>query len=79
MSAEIKIYSNAIKNLVTKHNIDSLMSFLEEQCKLIQDLTAKIPMLDEKINASQTSIDKLNDKINNFEEHLACLKSQDEL
>ena len=55
------------------------MSFLEEQCSLPQDLIAKIPMFDKKLNASEASINKLNDKINNFEEKLAWFESQDEL
>ena len=53
--------SAEIKNLVTKNNIDSLKSFIKEQSGLIKNLTAKIPTLDEKLNASEASIDKLND------------------
>ena len=42
ISAEIKSYlDDAIKNLVTKSNIDSLKSFIEEQSALIKNLTEK--------------------------------------
>ena len=41
--AEIKSYLDyAIKNLVTKSDIDSLKSFIEEQSALIKNLTEKI-------------------------------------
>ena len=80
MSAEIKSYlDDAIKNLVTKSDIDSLKSFIEEQSALIKNLTEKISTLDEKLNASEASIEKLNDKITNLEGKLAYLESQDEL
>ena len=43
ISAEIKSYlDDAIKNLVTKSDIDSLKSFIEEQSALIKNLTEKI-------------------------------------
>ena len=42
ISAEIKSYlDDAIKNLVTKSDIDSLKSFIEEQSALIKNLTEK--------------------------------------
>ena len=69
----------AIKNLVTKSDIDSLQSFSEEQSALIKNLTEKISTLDEKLNASEASIEKLNDKITDFEGKLAYVESQDEL
>ena len=78
--AEIKSYLDyAIKNLVTKSDIDSLKSFIEEQSALIKNLTEKISTLDEKLNASEASIEKLNDKITNLEGKLAYFDSQDEL
>ena len=59
MSAEIKSYlDDAIKNLVTKSDIDSLKSFIEEQSALIKNLTEKVSTLDEKLNASELSIEK---------------------
>ena len=80
ISAEIKSYlDHAIKNLVTKSDIDSLKSFIEEQSALIKNLTEKISTLDEKLNASEASIEKLNDKITNLEGKLAYFDSQDEL
>ena len=80
ISAEIKSYlDDAIKNLETKSNIDSLKSFIEEQSALIKNLTGKISTLDEKLNASEASIEKLNDKITNLEGKLAYFESQDEL
>ena len=80
ISAEIKSYlDDAIKNLVTKSDIDSLKSFIEEQSALIKNLTEKISILDEKLNASEASIEKLNNKITNLEGKLAYFKSQDEL
>ena len=42
-------------------------------------LTEKISTLDEKLNASEASIEKLNDKITNLEGKLAYFESQDEL
>ena len=42
-------------------------------------LTEKISTLDEKLNASEASIEKLNDKITNLERKLAYFESQDEL
>ena len=43
ISAENKSYlDDAIKNLVTKSDIDSLKSFIEEQGTLIKNLTEKI-------------------------------------
>ena len=70
MSAEIKSYlDDAIKNLVTKSDIDSLKSFIEEQSALIKNLPEKISTLDEKLNASEASIEKLNDKITNMKEN----------
>ena len=50
-----------IKNLVTKNDINSLKSFIKQQSGLTKNLTAKISTLDEKLNASEASIDKLND------------------
>ena len=42
MSAEIKSYlDDAIKNLVTKSDIDSLKRFIEGQSALIKNLTEK--------------------------------------
>ena len=42
MSAEIKSYlDDAIKNLVTKSDIDSFKSFIEEQSVLMKNLTEK--------------------------------------
>ena len=80
ISADIKSYlDDAIKNLVTKSDIDSLKSFIEEQSALIKNLTEKISTLDEKLNASEASIEKLNDKITNLEGKLAYFESQDEL
>ena len=80
ISADIKSYlDDAIKNLVTKSDIDSLKSFIEEQSALIKNLTEKISTLDEKLNASEASIEKLNDKITNLERKLAYFESQDEL
>ena len=80
ISAEIKSYlDHAIKNLVTKSDIDSLKSFIEEQSALIKNLTEKISTLNEKLNASEASIEELNNKITNLEEKLAYFKSQDEL
>lgn len=58
---------DAVKNQVTKSKIDSLKTFIEEQSGLIKDLIAKISILDEKLNSSKPSIDKLNNKINKFE------------
>ena len=58
MSAEIKSYlDDTIKNLVIKSNIDSVNSFIEEQSALIKNLTEKISTLDEKLNASEASIE----------------------
>ena len=72
ISAEIKSYlDDAIRNLVTKSDIDSLKSFVEEQSALIKNLTEKISTLDEKLNVSEASIEKLNDKITNMERKLA--------
>ena len=80
ISADIKSYlDDAIKNLVTKSDIDSLKSFIEEQSAPIKNLTEKIWTLDEKLNASEASIEKLNDKITNLEGKLAYFESQDEL
>lgn len=58
---------DAVKNQVTKSKIDSLKAFIEEQNGLIKDLKAKKSILDEKLNSSKPSIDKLNNKINKFE------------
>ena len=61
MSAEIKSYlDDAIKNLVTKSDIDSRKSFIEDQSALIKNLAEKISTLDGKLNASEASIEKLN-------------------
>ena len=49
------------------------------QSTLIKNLTEKISTLDEKRNASEASIEKLNDKITNLEGKLAYFESQDEL
>ena len=46
---------------------------------MIKNLTEKISTLDEKLNASEASIEKLNDKITNLEGKLAYFDSQDEL
>ena len=46
---------------------------------MIKNLTEKISTLDEKLNASEASIEKLNDKITNLEGKLAYFESQDEL
>ena len=59
MSAEIESYlDDAIKGLVTKSDIDSLKSFIEEQSALIKNLTEKISTLDEELNISEASIEK---------------------
>ena len=80
ISTEIKNYlDDAIKNLVTKSDIDSLKSFIEEQSDLLKNLTEKISTLNNKLNASEASIDKLNDKITNLEGKLAYFESQDKL
>ena len=82
MSAEIKSYlDNAIENLVTKSDIGSLKSFIEQQSALalIKNLTEKVSTLDKKLNASEASIEKLNNKITNLEGKLAYLESLDEL
>ena len=61
MSAEIKNYlDDAIKNLLTKSDIDSLKSFIEEQSALIKNLTEKISTLEKKLNASEASTEKSN-------------------
>ena len=39
----------------------------------------KISTLDEKLNASESSIDKLNEKITNLQEKLEYLESQNKL
>ena len=71
ISAENKSYlDDAIKTLLTKSGIDSL-----EQSALIKNLTEKISTLDEKLNASEASIEKLNDKITNLERKLAYFES----
>ena len=52
MSAEIKYYlDDAIKNLVTKSDIDSRKRFIEEQNALIKNLTQKKSTLDGKLYA----------------------------
>ena len=80
MSAEIKSYlDDAIKSLVTKSDIDSLKSFIEEQSALIKNLTEKMSILDEKLNVNEASTEKLNDKITNLEGKLAYFESQNEL
>ena len=81
ISAEIKSYlDDAIKNLATKSGIDSLKSFIEEQLYCSdKELTEKISTLDEKLNASEAPIAKLNDKITNLEGKLAYFESQEEL
>ena len=80
ISAENKSFlDNAIKNLPTKSDIDSLKSFIEDQSDLLKALAAKISMLDKKLNASEAFIDELNDKITNLEGKLAYFKSQDKL
>ena len=74
MSREIKSYiDDVIKNLVTKSDIDSLKSFIKEQSALLKNLTEKISTLDEKLNASEASIEKLSDKIN-FERKTGILR-----
>ena len=46
MLAKIRSYlDDAIKNLVTKSDIDSLKSFIEEQSAPIKNLTEKISTL----------------------------------
>ena len=43
MSAQIKsCLDNAIKNLVTKSEIDSLKSFIDNHSFLVKDVTAKL-------------------------------------
>ena len=80
ISAEIKSYlDDAIKNLVTESDIDSLKRYIEEQSALIKNLTEKISTLDEKLNPSEACIEKLNDKITNLEGKLAYFESQDEV
>ena len=80
ISAEIKsCLDDAIKNLVTKSDIDSFKSLIEEQSALIKNLIEKILTLDEKLNISEPSIEKLNNKITNLEGKLAYLESQDKL
>ena len=80
ISAENESYlDDAIKNLVTKSDINSLKSFIEEQSALIKNLTEKISTLDEKLNRSEASIEKLNDKITNLQEKIAYVESHDEL
>ena len=77
---EIKSYlDDAIKNLVKKSDIEPLKSFVEKQSALIKTLTEKISTLDKKLNASEASIEKLNDNITNLEGKLAYFDSQDEL
>ena len=44
----------------------------------MKNLTEKISTLDEKLNASEASIEKLNNKITNLEGKLASFESQDE-
>ena len=80
MSAETESYlDDTIKNLVTKSDIDSFKSFIDEQSALIKNLTKKKTILAEKLNASEASIEKLNDKITNSAGKLAYFESQDEL
>ena len=80
ISTEIKnCLDDTIKNLVTKSDIDSLKSFIEEKSDLLKNLTEKISTLNRKLNASEASIDKLNDKITNLEGKLAYFESQDKL
>ena len=80
ISAEVKSYlDDAIKNLVTESDIDSLKRYIEEQSALIKNLTEKISTLDEKLNPSEACIEKLNDKITNLEGKLAYFESQDEV
>ena len=80
MSAEIRSYlDDAIKNLVTKSDIDSLKNFIEEQSALIRHLTEKVSTLDGKLNASEASIEKLNDKIISLQGKPAYFESQIEL
>ena len=40
----------------------------------MKELMAKISTLDDKLNASEASINKLNNKITNMEEKLAYVK-----
>ena len=80
MSEEIKSYlDGTIKNLVTKSDIYTMKSFIYEQIGLLKDLTAKLSILDEKLNASEESIDKINVKITNLGGNLAYFESQGEL
>ena len=80
MSAETESYlDDTIKNLVTKSDIDSFKSFIDEESALIKNLTKKKTILAEKLNASEASIEKLNDKITNSAGKLAYFESQDEL
>ena len=58
MSEVKSCLDDATKNLVTKSNIDSLKSFIEEQSALIKNLTEKISTLDEELNISEASIEK---------------------
>ena len=77
MFAEIRSYlDDAIKNLVTKSDIDSLKNFIEEQSALIRNLTEKVSTLDGKLNASEASIEKLNDKIISLQGKLEYFESQ---
>ena len=69
MSAEIKRYlHDSIKNLITESDINSLKNFNEEQSGLVKDLTAKISPLDEKLNGSRASIDKIKIKSTTWKE-----------
>ena len=43
-----------MKDLVQKSDIDSLNSFIEKECGLKKDLTLKIYISDENVNASET-------------------------
>lgn len=79
-SAEIRSFlGDAIKNLVTKNDIDYLKSFIEEQSSKKYKIKDKRSTLDEKLNASEAFIDKLNDKINNIEGKLAYFELKEEL
>ena len=78
ISAEIKSYlDDAIKNLVTKSDIESLKSFLEGHSLLIKNLTEKISTWDGNLNTSEASIEKLNDKMTNLEGKLAYFESEE--
>ena len=70
----ICVFDNMAEGREWVHSVSVLQYFIK---KLY--LTEKISTLDEKLNASEASIEKLNDKITNLEGKLAYFESQDEL